>query len=61
MPWEETEALFLSTTRATTEQLSLGNDVQGLSIVDLGEAGRQEIWQRGACCITKTIAKHGGE
>lgn len=31
-----------------------------LQVIDLGEAGRQEVWQQGSCCITKTIVKHGG-
>ena len=61
MPWHETEALFRSTTKAATEHPNLGDGAQDLNIIDLGEAGRQEIWHCGACSITKTVAKHGGE
>ena len=61
MPWQETEALFQSTIRAATDACqpnsALSKEIQ---VVDLGEAGRQEVFQRGTCSISKTIAKHGG-
>ncbi|KAE8854258.1 hypothetical protein PTNB73_01431 [Pyrenophora teres f. teres] len=64
MPWHETEALFQSTLRAAKDA-SPGNDddddlLKGIEIVDLGEAGRQEIWRSNSRSISKTIAKHGG-
>ncbi|PZD29952.1 alphabeta-Hydrolase [Pyrenophora tritici-repentis] len=65
MPWHETEALFQSTLRAAKDT-SPGNDSDGdgdlkdIEVVDLGEAGRQEIWRSNSCSISKTIAKHGG-
>jgi abhydrolase domain-containing protein 12 len=61
MPWYETEELFKTTTTAADQNGSSGNTVQGeITFVDLGEAGRQEVWQRGPHYISKTIAKHGG-
>jgi abhydrolase domain-containing protein 12 len=62
MPWVETEALFKSTLKAVVEVTSLPNGPpKDLRVVDLGEAGRQEVWQSGSKCIQKTIAKHGGK
>jgi abhydrolase domain-containing protein 12 len=56
MPWNQTEELFASTLKSAT------NGVQPvLKVVDLGEAGRQEIWRVGNRSISKLIAKHGGE
>jgi len=61
MPWVETEALFKSTLKAAIEVTSPHEGVpKDLKVVDLGEAGRQEVWQSGSRCIQKTIAKHGG-
>ena len=56
MPWHETESLFQSTLRAAKDD----DDLKGIEIVDLGEAGRQEIWRSNSRSISKTIAKHGG-
>lgn len=63
MPWVETESLFKSTLQAAIEGASPHNgDVpKDLKVIDLGEAGRQEVWQCGTRCIQKTIAKHGGK
>jgi hypothetical protein len=62
MPWVETEALFKSTLKAAIETTSLvDSPPTDLKVVDLGEAGRQEVWQSGSKCIQKTIAKHGGK
>lgn len=65
MPWNQTEELFQSTLRAASEP---GSDDDGWSApapkyeaVDLGEAGRQEIWETDTARIEKLIAKHGGE
>ncbi|KAH3911631.1 hypothetical protein HBI56_141300 [Parastagonospora nodorum] len=61
MPWVETESLFKSTLQAAVEGASpYGGIPKDLKVVDLGEAGRQEVWQCGTRCIQKTIAKHGG-
>jgi hypothetical protein len=66
MPYHETEALFQSTLRAAKDSGHDDNDddennnTKDLQCVDLGEAGRQEIWQSKSRTISKTIAKHGG-
>jgi hypothetical protein len=62
MPWVETESLFKSTLQAAIEGASPHDGIpKDLKVVDLGEAGRQEVWQCGTRCIQKTIAKHGGK
>ena len=62
MPWGETEALFKLTLAAAVETTSPRDGApKDLKVVDLGEAGRQEVWQAGSKCIQKTIAKHGGK
>jgi hypothetical protein len=62
MPWVETEALFKSTLKAAIEVTSPHEGIpKDPKVVDLGEAGRQEVWQSGSRCIQKTIAKHGGK
>lgn len=61
MPWHETEALFLSTVEAAQEASPNSSSAKDLQIIDLGEAGRQEIWQNEAVRVSKTIAKHGGK
>jgi hypothetical protein len=62
MPWAETEALFKSTLKAAVEVTSsLDGPPKDLKVIDLGEAGRQEVWHSGSKCIQKTIAKHGGK
>lgn len=55
MPWNQTEALFASTLKAATEDAD-----PKVRVIDLGEAGRQEIWREGKRSISKLIAKHGG-
>jgi hypothetical protein len=62
MPWVETESLFKSTLQAAIESTSPDEGIpKDLRVVDLGEAGRLEVWQSGSRCIQKTIAKHGGK
>jgi hypothetical protein len=62
MPWVETEELFKSTLKAAMEAASPHDGIpKNLKVIDLGEAGRQEVWQSGTKCIQKTIAKHGGK
>jgi len=60
MPWHETEALFQSTLRAAKDASPNEDGLKSLEVVDLGEAGRQEVWQSNSRSISKTIAKHGG-
>ena len=56
MPWDQTEELFKSTMRAATEEMD-----PEVKTVDLGEAGKQEVWRQGSRSISKLIAKHGGK
>lgn len=56
MPWDQTEELFKTTLRAATEEVG-----PKFRVVDLGEAGKQEVWRQGPRSISKLIAKHGGE
>lgn len=65
MPFNQTEELFRSTLQAATDP-SADDDAWGTSTpkyeaVDLGEAGKQEIWETDATRIEKLIAKHGGK
>lgn len=65
MPWNQTEELVASTVKAATEP-NAEDDASTAStpkyeVVDLGEAGTQEIWETGTARIEKLIAKHGGE
>jgi hypothetical protein len=65
MPWNQTEELYKSTIQAATEP-SADDDAWSAptpkhKAVDLGEAGRQEIWEIGSAHIEKLIAKHGGK
>ncbi|CAN9386283.1 unnamed protein product [Alternaria alternata] len=60
MPWHETESLFQSTLRAAKDASPNEDNLKSLEVVDLGEAGRQEVWQSNSRSISKTIAKHGG-
>ncbi|KAF2635534.1 alpha/beta-hydrolase [Massarina eburnea CBS 473.64] len=55
LPWNMTEELFALTLKAATN----GEEPE-LKTIDLGEAGRQEIWKDGSRSISKLIAKHGG-
>ncbi|KAF2996842.1 hypothetical protein E8E13_003597 [Curvularia kusanoi] len=63
MPWNQTEELCRSTVAAATDPSSdddtWGEQTPKYEAVDLGEAGRQQIWQIGAARIVKLIAKHG--
>ncbi|CAI6229706.1 unnamed protein product [Periconia digitata] len=54
MPWRQTEQLFASTLQAATSDA-----VPDVRTIDLGEAGKQEIWEEGGKSISKLIAKHG--
>ncbi|KAJ4350651.1 hypothetical protein N0V95_004556 [Ascochyta clinopodiicola] len=61
MPWDQTEALFESTLRAASGA-NVDDDAWSApkrETVDLGEAGRQEIWETGDARIEKLVAKHG--
>lgn len=60
MPWHETEALFQSTLRAAKDASPDDENFKAVEVVDLGEAGRREIWRSDSRSISKTIAKHGG-
>lgn len=55
MPWDQTEQLFHSTLKSATDGMP-----PVLKTVDLGEAGKQEIWSDGARRVSKLVAKHGG-
>ncbi|KAF2870485.1 Alpha/Beta hydrolase protein [Massariosphaeria phaeospora] len=55
MPWDQTEELFRSTLQAATD----GDESPNVQTIDLGEAGRQQIWDAGIRSISKLIAKHG--
>ncbi|KAH7084576.1 Alpha/Beta hydrolase protein [Paraphoma chrysanthemicola] len=59
MPYNETEKLFRSTLDAAMQAMPQDGVTKNLKVVDLGEAGRQEVWQSGSKCLQKTIAKHG--
>jgi hypothetical protein len=61
MPWNETEKLFKSTLEAAIVATPHVGVTKNLKVIDLGEAGRQEVWQSGSKCLQKTIAKHGGK
>ncbi|KAF2730987.1 alpha/beta-hydrolase [Polyplosphaeria fusca] len=60
MPWNQTQELFSSTLNAAMDDVlseeQIAEKVRGL---DLGEAGRQEIWTLDGMSISKLIAKHG--
>lgn len=62
MPWDQTEALCRSTVEAAAEpRADDDGSTPRYEVVDLGEAGRQEIWETGTARIVKLIAKHGGK
>lgn len=65
MPWDQTEELFKSTLKAavgpSTDDDTWSAPTPKYETVDLGEAGRQEIWESGSLRIEKLIAKHGGK
>ncbi|KAJ4985074.1 abhydrolase domain-containing protein [Stagonosporopsis vannaccii] len=63
MPWDQTEELVASTLKAATEP-NADDDASTAptpkyEVVDLGEAGMQEIWETRTARIEKIIAKHG--
>jgi pimeloyl-ACP methyl ester carboxylesterase len=61
MPWNHTEELFKSTLKAAKEGRPSDDEVlTKVNTIDLGEAGRQEVWRSGKTSISKLIAKHGG-
>jgi pimeloyl-ACP methyl ester carboxylesterase len=61
MPWNQTEELFKSTIRAAAEGSPENEAInKQLRVIDLGEAGRQEVWKFEGISISKLIAKHGG-
>lgn len=61
MPWDQTEELFKTTTRAAAEGSPSDAEIdKRLKSIDLGEAGRQEVWKSEGASISKLIAKHGG-
>ncbi|KAF2789002.1 alpha/beta-hydrolase [Melanomma pulvis-pyrius CBS 109.77] len=60
MPWNHTEELFKSTLKAAMEGAPTDDEVlEKVRVIDLGEAGRQEVWRSGRTSISKLIAKHG--
>ena len=62
MPWVETEELFRSTLKAAIDAAPPHDGIpKDPHVVDLGEAGRKEVWRSGTKTISKTIAKHGGK
>lgn len=62
MPWDQTEELFKRAIRAATEGSPSDEEIdKRLKVIDLGEAGRQEVWNSSGTSISKLIAKHGGE
>lgn len=76
MPWDQSEELFRiaiqaaaegPASRASTPSVSSPSGPtpsslvsKNLKSIDLGEAGRQEVWSSGKTTISKLIAKHGG-
>ncbi|KAF2651206.1 alpha/beta-hydrolase [Lophiostoma macrostomum CBS 122681] len=61
MPWNQTEELFKTAIRAAAEGSSESEAInKQLRVIDLGEAGRQEVWKFEGINISKLIAKHGG-
>lgn len=61
MPYIQTEELFKVATRTAANESPSDEEItKNLRIIDLGEAGRQEIWKSEKASISKLIAKHGG-
>ncbi|ORY18935.1 Alpha/Beta hydrolase protein [Clohesyomyces aquaticus] len=65
MTWDQSEELFKGTVQAGAAasgsfELSARTDEQDIGVIDLGEAGRQEVWKVGGRSVGKLIAKHGG-
>lgn len=56
MPWVQTEALFEAVLGVVA-----GEGEPDLKVVDLGEAGVQEVWEGDGKSVSKLIARHGGE
>lgn len=62
MPWDMSQQLFQSTLKAAmVDDVSELEAAEKVKTIDLGEAGKQDIWQSGSVSISKLIAKHGGE
>lgn len=62
MPWDHTEELFKATIQAAAENSPTDDEIEKrLKRIDLGEAGRQDIWKSVGTSISKLIARHGGE
>ena len=62
MPWNQSEELFRLTTRAAAEGSPSDEQIdKRLKTIDMGEAGKQEVWKADGISISKLIAKHGGE
>ncbi|KAF2272008.1 alpha/beta-hydrolase [Westerdykella ornata] len=75
MPWDQSEELFSTAIRAAADAPASSTSHQRtsspsepapsslaskhLKCIDLGEAGRQEVWSSGKITISKLIAKHG--
>jgi abhydrolase domain-containing protein 12 len=60
MPWIQTEELFTATIRAAAADSPTDEGItKQLRTIDLGEAGKQEVWKSGSASISKLIAKHG--
>ncbi|KAH7128567.1 Alpha/Beta hydrolase protein [Dendryphion nanum] len=60
MPWDQTEELFKRAIRAAAEGSPSNEEIdKRLNVIDLGEAGRQEVWNSAGTSISKLIAKHG--
>lgn len=58
MPWVQTERLFEGVLGVVAGE----ERVLGLRVVDLGEAGVQEVWEgKEGKWVGKLIARHGGE
>lgn len=61
MPWSHTEELFRVAVQAASDSASSEEEIRkSPEVVDLGEAGMQEVWRSDTVSISKLIAKHGG-
>ncbi|KAF1997834.1 alpha/beta-hydrolase [Amniculicola lignicola CBS 123094] len=61
MPWNQTEQIFNAIIRAGKENPPNDDEAaEKLRTIELGEAGRQDIWRSGMMSVSKLVAKHGG-
>ncbi|KAF2187941.1 alpha/beta-hydrolase [Zopfia rhizophila CBS 207.26] len=61
MPWRQTEELFKWALRgALGEALTEAQIAEKVDVLDLGEAGWQEVWKSGEKMASKLIMRHGG-